>query len=45
VIRWCALARKPGEGTIDGLWTTIGRLISTFNPTECRQYFADRKWL
>ena len=35
-----AMLRKAAERTIDGLWSTIGRIIDTFNPTECTNYFA-----
>jgi transposase len=35
-----ALLRKAAERTIDGLWTTIGRLLDLFTPQECANYFA-----
>jgi transposase len=35
-----AMLRKAAERTIDGLWSAIGRIIDTFNPTECANYFA-----
>ncbi len=35
-----ALLRKAAERTIQGLWTAIGRLIETFTPAECANYFA-----
>ena len=35
-----AMLRKASERTIDGLWTAIGRIIETFTPTECANYFA-----
>ena len=35
-----ALLRKAAERTIDGLWTAIGRLVGTFTPQECANYFA-----
>ncbi len=35
-----AMLRKAGERTIDGLWTAIARIIDTFKPTECANYFA-----
>lgn len=35
-----ALLRKAGERTVTALWSTIGRLIDRFTPTECRNYFA-----
>jgi len=35
-----ALLRKAAERTVDGLWDAIGRLIKTFTPQECENYFA-----
>ena len=35
-----ALLRKAGERTVEGLWTTIGRLIEAFTPDECANYLA-----
>ncbi len=35
-----ALLRKAAQRTLEGLWTTIGRLINAFTPTECANYFA-----
>lgn len=35
-----AMLRKAAERTIDGLWSAISRIIDTFNPTECANYFA-----
>ena len=35
-----ALLRKAAERTIEGLWNAIGRLIDTFTPSECANYFA-----
>lgn len=35
-----ALLRKAAERTVDGLWTTIGRLVDVFTPAECTNYFA-----
>ena len=35
-----ALLRQAGERTVDDLWNTIGRLIQTFTPAECANYFA-----
>jgi transposase len=35
-----AMLRKAAERTIDGLWSTIGKIIDAFNPTECTNYFA-----
>lgn len=35
-----AMLRKAAERTIEELWTAIGRIIETFTPTECANYFA-----
>ncbi len=35
-----AMLRNAAVRTIDGLWSTIGRVIDTFTPTECANYFA-----
>ena len=35
-----ALLRKASERTLEGLWATIGRLLGTFTPAECANYFA-----
>ena len=35
-----AMLRKAGERTVDGLWSAIGRIIDTFTPNECANYFA-----
>ncbi len=35
-----ALLRKAAQRTIDGLWQTIGELLSTFTPAECANYFS-----
>ena len=35
-----AMLRKAAERTLDGLWRTIGRIIGTFTPAECANYFA-----
>ena len=34
-----ALLRKAAERSIYALWTTIGRLLEAFTPTECANYF------
>ena len=34
-----ALLRKAAERTIGGLWNTIGQIVDTFTPSECRNYF------
>ena len=36
-----ALLRKAGARTKDALWTTLGTLLETFSPTECRNYLAN----
>ena len=35
-----ALLRKAAERTVDGLWDAIGRIVATFTPKECANYFA-----
>jgi len=35
-----ALLRKAAERSIEGLWSKIGKLIDTFPPQECQNYFA-----
>jgi transposase len=35
-----ALLRKAAERTVDGLWSAIGRIVGTFTPVECANYFA-----
>jgi transposase len=32
--------RKAAARTIDTLWDAIARIIQTFSPRECRNYFA-----
>jgi transposase len=32
--------RKAAERSVDGLWAAIGRIIDTFTPAECTNYFA-----
>ncbi len=32
--------RKAARRTIDSLWETIGVLVDTFPPQECKNYFA-----
>lgn len=36
-----ALLRKAAVRTQEALWTTIGELLSTFSPDECRNYLAN----
>ena len=35
-----AMLRKAAARTVDGLWTAIGRIIDTFTPAECANYFS-----
>jgi transposase len=35
-----AKLRRAGERTVEGIWSAIGRIIDTFTPTECANYFA-----
>jgi transposase len=35
-----AMLRKAAERTLDDLWRSIGRIIDTFTPTECANYFV-----
>ena len=35
-----ALLRKAAERTVDGLWTTIGRLIDLVTPQQAANFFA-----
>lgn len=35
-----AQLRKAAERTVDGLWRAIGRILDTFTPAECRNYFV-----
>jgi hypothetical protein len=34
------LLRRAPERAINGLWAAIGRLVDTFTPSECANYFA-----
>lgn len=34
-----ALLRKAAVRTVDALWETIGKLLDTVSPEECRNYF------
>ena len=36
-----AMLRKAAERTVDGLWNAIARIIDTFTPVECANYFAN----
>jgi transposase len=33
--------RKAGARTREALWNTIGQLLDTFSPTECRNYLTN----
>lgn len=35
-----ALLRKAGEQTIEGLWSTIGRLLDNLSADECARYLV-----
>ena len=35
-----ARLRKAAERTVDGLWSAIGRIVSSFTPAECANYFT-----
>ena len=35
-----ALLRKAAERTVEGLWSTIGRLVDVVTPDECANFFA-----
>ncbi len=35
-----AMLRKAAARTVEGLWNTIGRIVDTFTPSECANYFA-----
>jgi transposase len=35
-----ARLRQAAERTVDALWSTIGRLVDTFAPAECANYFS-----
>ena len=35
-----AMLRRAAERTVEGLWDAIGRIIDTFTPDECANYFA-----
>jgi transposase len=35
-----AALRKAAARTVDALWDTIGRIVASFTPTECNNYFA-----
>ncbi len=35
-----AMLRKTATRTVEGLWNAIGRIVDTFTPAECANYFA-----
>lgn len=35
-----AMLRKASERTVSGLWDLIGKLVDTFQPMECTNYFS-----
>jgi transposase len=35
-----AMLHKAAARTVEGLWNAIGRIIDTFTPAECANYFA-----
>ena len=35
-----AMLRKAAARTVDALWSAIGRIVDTFTPDECANYFA-----
>jgi transposase len=35
------LLRKDAARTREALWSTIGQLLGTFTPAECRNYLAN----
>jgi transposase len=34
-----AMLRKAAARTVEGLWNLIGRIVETFTPDECRNFF------
>ena len=35
------LLRKAAARSVEGLWTTLGKLLDTFTPTECANSIAN----
>lgn len=35
-----AMLRKAAKRTVDALWHTLGQLLDTISPTECKNYFV-----
>jgi transposase len=40
-----ALLHKAAERTVEGLWSTIGKLLDLFPPAECANYIANSGYL
>jgi hypothetical protein len=34
------MLRKAAARTVESLWNLIGRIVDSFTPTECANYFA-----
>jgi len=34
-----ALLRAKAERTVEGLWNTVGQIVTLFDPQECENYF------
>ena len=34
-----AVLRAKAERTVDGLWNTVGHILTMFEPQECANYF------
>jgi hypothetical protein len=43
-LRLKAMLRKAGERTVRGLWDLIGKLVDSFRPDECANYFSSRRY-
>jgi transposase len=39
-----AMFRKAAARTVEGLWNAIGRIVDTFTPAECANYFAAARY-
>jgi transposase len=39
-----AMLRKAAARTVEGLWNAIGRIVDTFTPAECANYFAAARY-
>lgn len=40
-----ALLRKAAERSVEGLWSRIAALLSTFTPEECANYFRNARYV